>query len=85
MQSSFLPWSLGSPGFQLVYVALDPSTHNQRESSLGSLYKPIHTLCDMFEASACCSAFDVTIASLDPIASQADFAAVHCVFPDETL
>ena len=39
----------------------------------------------MFEASAWCLAFDVTIASLDPIASQADFAAVQLKLFDETL
>ena len=37
-----------------------------------------------FRASACCSACDVTIASLDPLASQADFAAVQLKLFDET-
>ena len=85
VQSSFPPWSLGSPLFQWVYLALDPSTHIQRELSLGSLCKPIHTFCDIFDASACCSACDVTMASLEPIASQADFATFQFVLPDETL
>ena len=86
VQSSFPNQLLGSPSPQRVYVALDPSTQNQRDLFLGSLRKPIHTPCDKFKvASACCSACDVTMASLDPIASQVDFAAVQFNLPDETL
>ena len=70
---------------QLKYFACDPSTHSQKELSLESLCKPIHIFFDMIEATACCSAGDFTKASVDLIASQADFAAFQLKDSDETL
>lgn len=74
-QPSFPQTLLGSPVRQLVYVARVPSTHNQREVSLGSLCSPIHTVFDILWESACCSARDFTMASVEPSFSQAFFAA----------
>ena len=70
---------------QLKYVAFDPSTHSQGELSLESLCKPIHVFSDMIEATACCSAYDFTMASVDLIASQADFAEFQLEVTDESL
>ena len=76
---------LGSPECQSVKATCVPSTHSQRDLSLGFLCKPIHAACDILGESACCSACDVTIASLDPSASQAAFAAFQFNFLDEIL
>ena len=53
--------------------------------SLGSLCNQIHVIFDILEESACCSACDVTMASVDPIALQALFAASQFSALEEIL